>query len=77
MILDGSEKLDYQKYFHESITYFHNPVSVHERLSKAGEMINTDMVVMISDDEFLLPSALRHGINYWKHSEFACVLAFV
>ena len=73
LILDGSEKkLDYQKYFHESITYFHNPVSVHERLSKAGEMINTDMVVMISDDEFLLPSALRHGINYLEaYSEFA------
>ena len=47
-------------------------MSVHERLVKQSEMINTDMVVMISDDEFLLPSALRHGSNYLEaYSEFA------
>ena len=77
LILDGRKKLDYQKYFHESITYFHNPVSVHERL-QAGEMINTDMVVMISDDEFLLPSASVMALITWKRIvNLQCVLAFV
>lgn len=47
-----------------NICYYHLPVPFPERLAKAADLLKTKYCVLLSDDEFFLPSALVDCINF-------------
>ena len=47
-----------------NIRYFHLPLPLEERLKVASGCIDTDFVVMVSDDEILLCSALNKAADF-------------
>ncbi len=57
--------------FHKNIEYHHLPVSLRERLVKATEIIDTPFVIFSGDDEFYIPNALEHCVDYLKtHDDY-------
>jgi glycosyltransferase domain-containing protein len=46
----------------DNIRYVHAPISLSHRLKQAAELISTDFVSFIGDDEFHLPSSLAASI---------------
>ncbi len=49
--------------------YFPGSLGISQRLSQAANVVSTKYVVMISDDEFLIPSALSKIVNQLKYDE--------
>ena len=47
----------------DNIHYHHLPISIHERIKVAIELVATEYSVTISDDEFFIPSALESCIR--------------
>ena len=62
ILLDGSEKgLDRNilKHIQSNVIYIHNPVGVYERIFLAISLVDTEYVMLGSDDEFYILSALN------------------
>jgi glycosyltransferase domain-containing protein len=59
----------------KNVHYYHLPYSIEERLRKSLELVDTPYVAMLCDDEFFIPSALKHCIDELKtHKDFvACI----
>lgn len=67
IMLDGSSQPISQECLvglGDNIQYVWMPVSLEERLRKATQMVDTEYVVMLADDEFFLPSALEACVEY-------------
>lgn len=65
LVFDGSDfPIDESivRKFSANISYYHMPGSLHKRLETAGKLINTKYVVLLSDDEFFIPSGLNSCI---------------
>ena len=61
IILDGSKKSNsyfLETYLNKKIRYFHEPKSYKDRIKLAVEMVKTDYVSTMSDDEFYLKNSL-------------------
>ena len=77
LVLDGSkQKISDQKLeeFEDNIKYFHLPVSMAERINFAKELVNTEYVSLLGDDEFLLPSGIAACINEIEKKDLATCL---
>ena len=48
----------------DNISYYHLPVTWGERLSFAASKVETDYVVMVSDDEYYIPSCLEKSVQF-------------
>lgn len=59
----------------ENIQYFHQPVSIHQRLLNMLELVKTPYVCMLGDDEFYIPSSLNSCVEFLDtHSDYvACM----
>lgn len=65
-VLDGSSlAIDKErlKEIGPNVRYCHMPFSIHERLLAATNFISTPYCIMLSDDEFYIPSALEACIK--------------
>ena len=65
-VLDGSSLAidkERMKEIGPNVRYCHMPVSIHERLLAATNFISTPYCIMLSDDEFFIPSALEACIK--------------
>jgi glycosyltransferase domain-containing protein len=65
-VLDGSpEPIPKQLYAHlkNNIFYHYVPCSINERLRYSFDLVETDYVALLCDDEFHLPSALSASIQ--------------
>ena len=72
IILDGSKNpisdyLSTQK-LSENIRYYHLPISIEERFKYVQSLIKTKYSVLLSDDEYFVPSALQKCINKLKNN---------
>lgn len=69
LIIDGSSssipdsKLNE---FESNVEYIYNPVGLYERLRNAATMVTTEFVMMGTDDDFFVPSALVECIQELK-----------
>jgi glycosyltransferase domain-containing protein len=77
LVLDGSKRKisdkDLEK-FSDNIKYYHLPISMAERLKFAKNLIFTEYVSLLGDDEFLLPSGIISCINeIEKYDLVACL----
>ena len=66
IILDGSKKTlkkDLLKNINKNILYYHLPISLEKRFEFVINKLSTDYSVLLSDDEFYLPSALESCIR--------------
>ncbi len=55
------------------LIYHHSPVSIQKRLGESLYFVTTEYVVLLSDDEFLLYSALEKCIDFLdKNPDFSC-----
>lgn len=69
LILDGSEtKLEVSHINNKNITYIYDPRSLHERLLSSIDYIETEFVMLSTDDEFYLPSAITSCINFLSNN---------
>ena len=65
LILDGSDKKLEDKYLvSKNIKYIHNQRGLYKRLLSSLDYINTKFVILGSDDEFYLPSALFSCVKF-------------
>ena len=74
VILDGSKDpyKNIKKILNKKIIYHHSPTPIEQRLYNSLDLINTDYVAMISDDEFFIHSALETCIQFLdKNSDFS------
>ena len=74
VILDGSEvRLKDPCLKSKNIKYIYSPNSYYDRVLSSINYIDTEFVIMGSDDEFYLPSALKSCILFLiKESNFSC-----
>jgi len=63
VILDDSRHPLYCHSIFPRIKYVHSPNSINARRKEALRWINTEFVMMVSDDEAILPRGLRKMIN--------------
>lgn len=75
VILDGSPEpldLDFDLLQLDSLFYHHSPVSIEKRLGDSIAFVDTDYVVLMSDDEFYLPSTCCDCIQFLdQHLDFS------
>ena len=65
VILDGSDsKLDDPYLKNQNIKYIHNTIGLYERLLSSINYIDTEFMILGTDDEFYLPSALCSCIKF-------------
>ena len=66
IILDGSKRniKNKIKKFNKNIKYIHKPVGLYERLLCSIKLIKTKYVMLGSDDEFYIPSALIECLKF-------------
>ena len=74
VVIDGSEKkLDCEYIFKSNINYVHDPRGFYERLLYSSNYIETEFMILASDDEFLLPSALSSCIKFlMQNTTYSC-----
>lgn len=74
VILDGSDKkLKDQCLKSKNIKYIYGPKDLYTRLLNSKNYIETEFVILGSDDEFYFPSALISCINFLiNNSNFSC-----
>jgi len=72
LILDGSDKaLKISRKLDKKIMYIHNSKSLHDRLLNSINFIETEFVMLATDDEFYLPSAILSCVNFLlKNNEY-------
>lgn len=61
IILDGSEspvKQEIIDQFGECVRYLHRPVGIHQRLKESIDLIQTEFVALVADDDFYMLSAV-------------------
>jgi glycosyltransferase domain-containing protein len=71
-VLDGTINpinIEHLKGFGENVHYYHMPYSYEERISKAVDLVDTEYVTMLCDDEFFIPSSLDHCIEKLKEKK--------
>lgn len=77
LVLDGSKlkisELQLGK-FGDNVRYIHLPISMAERLRFAKNLINTEYVSLLGDDEFLLPSGILACIKEIKKEDLIACL---
>lgn len=64
-VLDGSTDAinhDQMESLAQNIHYHHLPVSIWMRLEKANDLVKTQYVSLLADDEFFIPSAVEASI---------------
>lgn len=64
-VLDGSAeaiKTNQLARFTSNIHYHHLPVFIWIRLAKVADLVDTEYVVLLSDDDFFIPSAVEASI---------------
>ncbi len=65
LVLDGSEKkLEKQHVNSKNTRYIHDQRGLYERLLSSSDYIDTKFVILSSDDEFYLPSALLSCVKF-------------
>lgn len=70
LVLDGShKKLEYQYLSAKNIKYIHDQRGLYERLLSSSNYIDTEFVILGSDDEFYLPSALLSCVKFLSKEE--------
>ncbi len=70
-VLDGSGKAIapvHLRAFSSNIHYHHLPVSIFKRIAEASNLVETEYVAFLADDDFFLPSALEKCILELEHS---------
>ena len=73
LVLDGSDqRLDKQYLSSKNIKYIHDRRGLYERLLSTTNYIDTKFVILGSDDEFYLPSALLSCVKFLsKHETYS------
>ena len=58
-----------------NVHYYHMPCSYEERVGKAAEVVDTQFVSFLCDDEFFIPSALEKCMGFLKNNKdfVACI----
>jgi len=70
LVLDGSDKRLNDKYISfKNIKYIHDQRGLYERLLSSSNYIDTKFVILGSDDEFYLPSALLSCVKFLSKEE--------
>lgn len=70
VILDGSNvALKYSNLNYKNIRYIHDPRSLNERLFNSSNYIETDFMILGTDDDFYLPSALCSCVKFLSHEK--------
>jgi glycosyltransferase domain-containing protein len=70
LVLDGSDKrLEDQYLSAKNIKYIHDQRGLYERLLSSSNYIDTEFVILGSDDEFYLPSALLSCVKFLYKEE--------
>ena len=83
-VLDGSDTLikeETLEKFENNVKYHHMPCTYEERFGRAVDLIDTQYVDALCDDEFFIPSALEKCIEFLKDNEdfvacIGCLLRF-
>lgn len=71
-VLDGSEMAiptQAMAGITANVSYYHMPISVLDRLRKAVDLVQTEYVALMTDDEFFLPDALETCIRELEADE--------
>jgi len=71
-VLDGSEQpipAEEMAGLTANVNYHHLPISIFDRLRKAGDLVQTKYTALLSDDEFFLPDALQACIQELEADE--------
>ncbi len=66
LVVDGSKSPiedHILRKFSNNITYFHQPYSGHQRVLFALKLVQTEFVILGSDDEYFVPSALNSCVE--------------
>lgn len=70
LVLDGSDKKLEDPYLTKKNTkYIHDQRGLYERLLSSSNYIDTEFVILASDDEFYLPSALLSCVKFLSKEE--------
>jgi glycosyltransferase domain-containing protein len=74
VILDGSDNRMNEKYLNKkNIKYFHDKRGLFERLLSSVDYIDTEFMILGSDDEFYLPSTLSLCVKFLiDNKNFSC-----
>ncbi len=77
-VLDGSARAidaDALAHFAPNIHYHHMPIPYHDRLGKVVDLVETEYVALLADDEFFIPSAVEGSIRELERSKdlIACM----
>ena len=64
VILDGSKEKITRDRFPLNITYLHQTDGFLQRLRTATEIVNTEFVALLGDDEFFLKSGIQDAVRY-------------
>lgn len=78
LVLDGSELSIEDKFiknFSDNIRYIHHPSTVRDRMLRGLNFIQTEFVLLGSDDEYFIPSALNSCIKTLNENDelVACI----
>ena len=74
LVLDGSPEphFDFDCLQRDNFFYHHSPVSIEKRIGDSIAFVDTDYVVLMSDDEFYLPSTCCDCIEFLdQHLDFS------
>lgn len=71
LILDGSDVSAYDLQFPQNFRYVHSREGFLQRLLSATEMVDTEFVALLPDDEFFLESGLVDAIDYMDSNDQA------
>jgi glycosyltransferase domain-containing protein len=72
LVLDGSRNSIESELISElkpNIQYHHLPVSVHDRLGRSIDMIDSEYIALCGDDEFFSPNGLENCISELEKDE--------
>ena len=76
IILDGSPKalaIENLQNLRKNFHYIHSPTSIENRLVESLDYVSSEFVVLLSDDEFFLPSALESCVLFLEENiEYSC-----
>lgn len=71
LILDGSDVSGYDLQFPQNFRYVHSREGFLQRLLSATEMVDTEFVALLPDDEFFLESGLVDAIDHMDSNDQA------
>jgi len=68
LVLDGSDRANSEIEFPTNFTYLHSREGFLARLISATQVVRTEFVALLADDEFFLKSGLADAVSHLDHN---------